>query len=456
MPPFNVGFAQVEDRLRVVRRRLNLLTLQHALYVSGSLIALATAVVVGVALRGEGSVFGVAVWLAAGSVAAALIAAAMRVRQRWASVEEVVHFADRRAALDDRLATLVFDALPGKSSSLKGLLLEQVLAATPRWDIDTLVPRRVPRSIFALAGSLIALIFVAFFARPPGQPHELAGHNMPHSNHLADADEDIPPRSAGTRPQGTGQLGAGSGAMQLAGLAATRDHKAGAGAATSAREGAGGGAGLTTQRSDGAKVQEHSGTNSNGPAPAAVAAMPRPMTERFQSAIRGALGNEESGDTQREAAHNAPDAARRSAEQQKAGDPSSQPGTASMKHDAAKSNGQPPASTGTEPGAGAAAASGGRDGAAPEQLFGTMADARPANNGTQSVSIKLGTFATLAPSQAEPQRHAPPGGQPVLGSAGSAAPQPLADEQVADAPLQKAEVAPEHEALVRRIFTRDE
>jgi hypothetical protein len=35
------------------------------------------------------------------------------------------------------------------------------------------------------------------------------------------------------------------------------------------------------------------------------------------------------------------------------------------------------------------------------------------------------------------------------------APPSLSDEQIPDAPLQKVDVAPEHETLVRRIFTRE-
>jgi hypothetical protein len=44
----------------------------------------------------------------------------------------------------------------------------------------------------------------------------------------------------------------------------------------------------------------------------------------------------------------------------------------------------------------------------------------------------------------------------TVGSAGANSAPALVDEQAPDAPLQKAEVSPEHEALVRRIFTRDE
>jgi hypothetical protein len=455
MPPFNVGFAQVEDRLRVVRRRINLRELQHALYLSGSLATLAAAVVVGVALRGEAVMFSAALWFAVASIAAALIAAGLRVHRRWVSVEQVVHFADRRAALDDRLATLLFDTAPGRSSPLKGLLLEQVLAATPRWDADTLVPRRMPRSALAFVASLIALIVVGFWARPPAGPNDLANRNMPHPSHLgSDTEEHPPPLSGGSRAEPAAQIGLGRGAMQLAGLTGG-DRRADTSVPVPSRQAGGERTGHASQPADAAPAGDAAPANTERTSPHSAAGMPA-MTEKLQSAIREALGAEKPGGETHNQTGSQLDDARRSDEQLKSGQRPTGAGSASRQRDASSSTAQPPRSAGSEPGGGSTAASGAREGGEPEQLFGSLASARPANGGTQNVSIKLGTFTALAPSQVEPQRHMPPIAQPVLGPAGQTAPQPLADEQVADAPLQKAEVAPEHEALVRRIFTRDE
>jgi hypothetical protein len=56
----------------------------------------------------------------------------------------------------------------------------------------------------------------------------------------------------------------------------------------------------------------------------------------------------------------------------------------------------------------------------------------------------------------ESQRQAPPISTGAANIASHNVLPPLAEEQTPDAALQKAEVAPEHEALVRQIFTRDE
>ena len=129
---------------------------------------------------------------------------------------------------------------------------------------------------------------------------------------------------------------------------------------------------------------------------------------------------------------------------------------ASPKNDATSTTGKPSNVSGHQPGAGSAPAGGTRTDEEGEQLFGSAVGARKVGAGGQNVSIRLGAFSALAPSQVEPQRHPPPIGEPVPGAATASSQPPLADEQVADAPLQKAEVAPQHEALVRRIFTRDE
>ena len=78
-----------------------------------------------------------------------------------------------------------------------------------------------------------------------------------------------------------------------------------------------------------------------------------------------------------------------------------------------------------------------------------------AGSDAPNLGIKLSAFGALNPGQAQPQHETPPTGGGAVGASRGGA-QPLTDEQVPDAPLQKAEVAPEHEAVVRRIFTRDE
>ncbi|MGH7786792.1 MAG: hypothetical protein ACRERC_07990, partial [Candidatus Binatia bacterium] len=90
-------------------------------------------------------------------------------------------------------------------------------------------------------------------------------------------------------------------------------------------------------------------------------------------------------------------------------------------------------------------------------LFGAQpAPAPRAGEGAEPMPLKLNTFASVAPSHQAPQRDAPPVAGQVAAARGPSGTAPLAEEQVPDAALQKADVAPEHEAIVQRIFTRDE
>ena len=460
MPSFSLGLAQVEVRLGVVRRRLNLLTLQDALYLSGSLVALAAALVVALALRGRAGWFAVAFWAALAAVAAAIVAAALRISRRWLSVAEVVRYADRQAALDDRLATLLSDPPRVRNSRFREVLLEQILAAAPRWDVDTLAPRRVPRSVFALLTALAALAATSFFLRPPAIP--LPGTaTRPHQS-----DADDPSSVAGLRgdadPSADSPAPGGPGAtMQMAGM-----RGAGAGLAPQHSSGPG----LPTSGGPSAAASGQAapklGTGRDGIPNADGSAdgddkAPGAMTEKFQDAIRQALGAQASD--RRKAGDGRPGGPDKG-HGADAGDQA--PGqlgrnsSEALKDALKKENGanvtQPPGASGVLPGTGSAAAPGARAAQATKELYGTETGARLAGSESQNLAIKLGTFAAMAPSEIEPQRHAPPVSDLTVGPAGHGDPAPLAEEQIPDAPLQKADVAPEHEALVRRIFTRDE
>jgi hypothetical protein len=105
MPPFSVGVAQVEERLRNLRRRLNLLALQDGMYLGATVLLIAACLVVVLAVRGQATVFAVTLWAASTASALAIAGASLRVRRRWLSMEKVIRFADHRAVLEDRLPT---------------------------------------------------------------------------------------------------------------------------------------------------------------------------------------------------------------------------------------------------------------------------------------------------------------------------------------------------------------
>ena len=479
MPLFSVGSAQVEERLRVVRRRLNLVTLQDALYLSGSLVALAATVLVVIALRGRGSLFGVAVWAAVGCIAAAGVAATLRIRQHWLSLEQVVRFADRKASLDDRLATLLLDPRRARSSALKDVLLEQILAATPRWDVDVLVPRRVPRSAFILGASLAALIALSFFARPPATPQPAS---VAHPPSRADVGNTTPPPhdAAERAPQDGGLPGAGA-AMQMAGLAGAHGGTLQSGEGQSMGQAAG----MPSSGARGGQSAPDASSGAHGDRAAATtheggASSPpdsdqsRDMTEELRQAIREAFGAESgqpkilaksgpAGSGEAPGMHQSNDAAGDRADGSRGATQDGKPGEsagarasdANAREPAARSQSQPSGSANL-PGGGSASNPGARGASSSSELFGHAAAAPMAGSDAPNLGIKLSAFGALSPGQAQPQHETPPTGGAAVGAASRGGSQPVTDEQVPDAPLQKAEVAPEHEAVVRRIFTRDE
>ena len=182
------------------------------------------------------------------------------------------------------------------------------------------------------------------------------------------------------------------------------------------------------------------------------------VNERMQQAIRDALG---AGDRGSSAVSRS--ASQDSERERRDGIPSEQPQPPEPDQDSrpARSDSPPDRDLANAverdagPGPGAPSAGSGSTGSA-GTLLGQAAVDRAAT-GTQSLSIKLGAQTALAPSQHEPQRQSPPVGAPAAAAPPQNGQAPaLADEQLPVAALQKADVAAEHEAIVRRIFTRDE
>jgi hypothetical protein len=470
MPPFSVGFAQVEHRLGTVRRRLNLVTLQDAAYLAGTLVALAAALVISVAVRGQATLFAVAVWAAAAAVTTALVGATLRVRRRWLSVEQAVRFADRRAALDDRLATLLLDPARARDSRLRDILLAQILAATPRWDVETLAPRRVPRSLYALLAALAALVATSFLVRPPATPQsastamrprpadERSGAGMPR----------LPPAGS---PAGDSAELLSPGRLEHGGEGAER--LGGTGAREGSRPGiAGESAGRLTARSgpqqadhpDQAGSEERSGEAGMSPQapPNAIGSSPNlaegtqdGMAERLQDAIRQAIG---APDANQKGRDETPGGQRREARADQIGSGSREQSrrdeTESTSRDGRADKAPAPDAQAAIPGSGSAANPGGQVGPASTELFSKERNPGMPVRESLTMPLKLGAFAAMQPSQVEPQRQ-PPANSLPFASGGVGAPARLAEEQIPDAPLQKADVAPEHEAVVRRIFTRE-
>jgi len=89
-------------------------------------------------------------------------------------------------------------------------------------------------------------------------------------------------------------------------------------------------------------------------------------------------------------------------------------------------------------------------------VLGAPGSPQQATDKAQPMAIKLTAITGVSPSQTEPQR--PNQDVPAASANASRATGPLpslADEQLADVTMQQLDVSPEHEGIVRRIFTRE-
>jgi hypothetical protein len=157
MPAITLGLAEVEQRLRTLRRRLNWVTAQQSIYLGASFVTLLLSVVIVVGLRASASTFRIAACAGALLVVIVGLTSLAYARRRWLDLQETARLVDGRAQLTDRLATLVDLRLRPRPSRLAPVLVAQALALGGRWQARQIAPRRIPRSILLFIASLLAL-----------------------------------------------------------------------------------------------------------------------------------------------------------------------------------------------------------------------------------------------------------------------------------------------------------
>ena len=172
MPALTLGLAEVEERLRALRRRLNSVTAQHSAYLGISAVLLVVATLIVLGLRAPSSAFRFGVWVGALLVIGVLTACVTLARRRWLNMQATAHLIDQRGQLTDRLATLLDLRLRPRPSRLAPILVAQTLALGSRWQARHVAPRRVPRSALLAIASLLTLVAATFVERrtPPPVP----------------------------------------------------------------------------------------------------------------------------------------------------------------------------------------------------------------------------------------------------------------------------------------------
>jgi hypothetical protein len=445
MPAITLGLTEVEERLRALRRRLNSVTAQHSIYLGLSSVGLLVSVVIVVGLRAPAAIFHIVACGSALLVMIIAVACLGYARRRWLDVRRAAHLVDTRAQLTDRLSTLVDLRLRPRPSRFAPVLVAQALALGARWQARQIAPRRIPRSILLLLASLLALATTAFVERrtPPAVP----------SATTATAE-----RLAEVRP------GATSGAQSNSG--------------TQPAEQPGTAGGLqppTTVLPPGDFPGRATGSGAGqgqswNLSPSSEEARPRPsLTDQLQQTIRHAFHGdapEQSSQLASPSGINSQHDRTASADRNPKPDRGNQPDdAASRKADSPggqKGLGQSKSGTrGGQPQTGSDApqnfqgsspAAG--KGSNPQGLMDPKAPAALAGQGeSKRFKLAITSFLLPVPQQAEHQpRAGGRAGAAESGGSGAA----LNERQIADDAVRKAEIPPEDEDLVRRVYSRAE
>jgi hypothetical protein len=153
--------AGVDAQTSKVRRRLNRVALEHALFAAAGTVLLSFAVLAPLAFLLSPRGFAWATWLTFAGVAATVVVLLRSVRTSWVSGAAAAVIIDHRAGLEDRLATLVTADADARSSRLWNFLLRENLRLLPSWAPRRLVPRSLPKSVWYFVCSLLVAALVS-------------------------------------------------------------------------------------------------------------------------------------------------------------------------------------------------------------------------------------------------------------------------------------------------------
>jgi hypothetical protein len=446
MPVGSVGFAEVGKRLCQIRRRLNLFAVQRAVYVSGSAVSLAAGLVIVLALRSTPLAFSIGLWVLTGVVLTIVLHAALRLQRSWISLEQAAAVADGRAQLDDRLATLLAAYREARISPLRHILLGQVLALAPRWEVRAILPRHLPRSALLFLASLAALYATAWIERPPPTPTVVAraaGGAVRGQPPSPAAGSGLPVQRLGG-PTGSGRAGAphdrGQRVPAVRAGGGSSDEETGS-QDSSAREGATADTRESAAGEDGARPAEGD----------RIAQRVQELVRRVFSAKRTAPPRvlSAAGADRRQ-----PQARAGNAEAPGAKPPASRSQTAGMRAASTTNRGAARDSSATANRRGGAGRGGGR-GAGADGLL----SARPARIGgdpaAKTFTLRLIGFSRAPQMQFEPQAEPRPGIAADVAAGAPASPPPTDPNatDVEDAALRRTAISPEHERVVTRVFS---
>lgn len=160
-----LALAEIEDRLRKVRARFNLYTFQHHLYRLGIALSLGIALLILGAFLLPAWVFTLAAWPVLGLLAFLFLFFLRQEVQDWLDLNTAARRIDARANLRDRLSTLVSQLTSGvigkeAPSSLWSHLLADNMTHLGEWEIKKVAPSRIPWSFLPFLVALAIALFV--------------------------------------------------------------------------------------------------------------------------------------------------------------------------------------------------------------------------------------------------------------------------------------------------------
>ncbi|MBI3246626.1 MAG: hypothetical protein HYZ50_08985 [Deltaproteobacteria bacterium] len=160
-----LALAEIEDRLRRVRTRFNLYSLQHHFYRLGAALSLGVALLVLGAFLLPPWVFTLASWPLLVLLAFLLLFFLRCGVAEWTNLPLAARRIDTRAGLHERLSTLVAQLTAGvigkePPSKLWSYLLTDNMAHLGDWEVKKVAPSRVPWSFLPFLAAFLAALFV--------------------------------------------------------------------------------------------------------------------------------------------------------------------------------------------------------------------------------------------------------------------------------------------------------
>jgi hypothetical protein len=451
MAPVNADVAEVEAQLSALRSRCNALLAQRTVAYALTAVLVAAAAVVGLALRGNARLFAATATAAASAALATVAYCTWRAWRGWQSLPDTARLADAGAALDNRLTTLLAVAPTQPPSPLRPLLVAQLLAARRSWSTDALAPQRLARALALVPLALLIFAAAAFYARPPAEARALRAR----STLVAGLPQHPDQETEGSLPK-----------VEQA-LFSNRADEAGA-RSEGDRAAMNGSSGRESQTAgDGHDPQDIAGNGSGlesppvDAAPGALSALQRSIRQTFGDSDRHPDSRAQAKPNQPPGQSGGTDAAARG--NQPGNDPdrasTAANGSREMPSPKGDNTQQRPQTDGasTKDGGASSSGRGGAGGTSGGTMFGgaTQAQARGSAADAAPMAIKLSAISGVSPSQHEPQQRAADVPASPTNASRLGGPLPdMAAEQLADASIQKLDVRPEHEGVVRRLFSR--